>query len=172
MASVRVIGEVVYVRRAVPQMRRIILEAMNIMVRSPPVVIFIKCHSNKISPEDMKKRFNMPVKIIIGTIGFTDLSIILRGMPESKNAKRRYITPTPRPKKPEATKSMTIYKTVSPSFTRGSRRWMTDLPGKYLPIVISLINLNVSFFFKKPHDKVLGIVNAEHFVRKLHSHRS
>lgn len=122
-----------------PQIRRIILAAMNIMVLTPSSVIFMKCHSTSGSPEEIKKRLSMPVKIIIGRIGFIDLSIIFMGMPEMINAASMYKDAAKSPVKPDAVNSITIYMTVRRSFILGSRRWIIDFPGKNWPIVMSLI---------------------------------
>ncbi len=124
-------GEVVYVKSEVPQIKNTILTAMKIIVLRPSSVIVMKCQLSRTLPVRMKNRFSIPVKMMIGKIGLTLLSIILIGIPEIKKEKIKKTIPIPRPTKPFAAKSITIYKTVSKSLILGSSRCSKDFPGKY-----------------------------------------
>ena len=89
------------------------------------------------SPET-KKRFSTAVKTMMGKMGFRLLRMSLKGIFATAYITARKISESARPSGLDAAKSSTIYRMVSTSLSRGSKRWTRLLPGKCWPMVISL----------------------------------
>ena len=140
IASVRSIGDVVYVRRLVPIIRQAILTTINTAVSTPLSVILMNFHSKYGVPVCTKNRLSIAVIIMIIIIGLMLFHIIFSGMRETMNVMNVKHTPTHKPLISSAINSITIKAIVSTIFTLASSLWTADFPGKYCPIVISVIN--------------------------------
>ena len=107
IASVSVMGDVVYVSRDEPQIRQIILAIITPVVRSPSSVIFI-FHIETSATPSIKKRLSIDVNRIIGRIGFRLFSMSFIGILERRNSRIRKTNPRRSPQKLLVQKSIAI----------------------------------------------------------------
>ena len=75
------------------------------------------------------KMFRQKVNISMINIGFSPFIMNLNGTLETITQAANTTAHTPKPIKLFTMNSSTIYKTVAIIFVRGSRSWITDLPG-------------------------------------------